>query len=72
MTEIQTLIDTHAKPCPFCGGTELEFPPSIKVRQMVICSACGAEGPYSQGDGDSETYIIERPDAVCMWNKRHD
>tara|TARA_Y100000310_G_scaffold174686_1_gene174801 strand:+ start:805 stop:1050 length:246 start_codon:yes stop_codon:yes gene_type:complete len=31
-----------AKPCPFCGGSDLATPPGIAI---VVCGDCSAAGP---------------------------
>lgn len=57
----------NIKPCPFCGGTEIEKGISLncergkeKVRYYIFCKTCEAQG----GVGDTEE------DAIAVWNWR--
>jgi len=48
----------NARPCPFCGGDELEI---IDPSEYAVgCEACGAMGPWS----------TDRDNAVELWNNR--
>jgi Lar family restriction alleviation protein len=50
-------------PCPFCGknnGLTLELTPSETTRHFVMCTDCGAEGPYDLGESG----------AIESWNTR--
>ena len=46
--------ETGLKPCPFCGGDELE----ILDSPCVFCGICGADGPIGETEDD----------AIKCWN----
>lgn len=47
------------KPCPFCGGNDIEY---SSLRLCFVCEVCNAEGPISEGYNH---------DAKNKWNTRH-
>ncbi len=55
-------------PCPFCGGTELEFTVGTTDREgiptAVSCAGCGANGPWEYEHDGCQCH------AVTAWNKR--
>lgn len=59
------------KPCPFCGCNDRR----VGVRRIgnkgykVICSRCGAAGPYSRIE-EFESKIEAQEYAVAEWNNR--
>lgn len=42
------------KPCPFCGGTELEVMEIDEGFSAVACDTCDAIGPMGQGDEEAK------------------
>lgn len=48
------------KPCPFCGGKELDVFSTAYSEWYVVCNNCGTEGPV----GHTEEKGIE------LWDKR--
>lgn len=48
------------KPCPFCGGSELDVIEPHETGRWVYCVECGAMGPTRQ------TYEM----AVSAWDER--
>lgn len=65
--------EENAKPCPFCGSTELEPGGSEgDTEEWVQCTECGGQGPYATigcRDPDEEEVDLEA-EAVVEWNKR--
>jgi len=55
----------EAKPCPWCGGTDLATPPGQAV---VVCGTCEATGPYGLPHPRSDTLTTLA--AVVRWNER--
>lgn len=53
-------MTTELKPCPFCGGKEIE--PEEFGCFVFTCADCGTEGPA----GDTEA------EAAKLWNTRPD
>jgi hypothetical protein len=49
-------------PCPFCGGSALEFRPITRVR----CKTCGAE---AWGEGREGAFRTQ-DEAIADWNRR--
>ncbi|KKL04236.1 hypothetical protein LCGC14_2618060 [marine sediment metagenome] len=56
-----------AKPCPFCGCTDVTTPPGIAI---AICEHCEAAGPPAKEYSGSDTLTIAS--AVAKWNERHE
>lgn len=56
------------KPCPFCGGTDLEYQVGTEDREgtptAVLCPDCGATGPWAY-EVDGQTTTADR-----LWNQR--
>ena len=57
------------RPCPFCGGHELEVSDAYhdngkEYSRWVWCHGCLAEGPHVENEGDSEAAAWE------AWDKR--
>ena len=50
--------DTTLKPCPFCGGTDIQ-----DMAQSLYCRECGAEGPVA-------TDLFDRASLATAWNRR--
>ena len=50
------MSETKLKPCPFCGGDEIE----AGTVGYAYCINCDAEGPHTQ----------TKADAIEAWNKR--
>jgi len=59
------MFPIDAKPCPFCGGTDLATPPGVAT---VVCGSCGAAGPSAKPHpyNDALTEIA----AYSKWNDR--
>ena len=54
-----------AKPCPFCGGTNLATPPGQAV---VVCGDCDAAGPFGAPHPRHASLTLRA--AVSKWNAR--
>ena len=59
------------KPCPFCGGVEIDFQTGTEDREgwprnvvCVTCVTCGACGPWEYCDAENETTPVK------LWNGR--
>ncbi len=55
----------NAKPCPFCGGTNLATPP---MQAVVVCGDCDACGPFGTAHPTSDK--LTEVAAVQKWNER--
>lgn len=54
---------SELKPCPFCGGTDVNLYHSAKTfMSWVSCKSCGLEAPSETGITDAE--------AITYWNTR--
>jgi uncharacterized Zn finger protein len=69
----------HLKPCPFCGGEDLEVCNTHTAKYWVKCEPCGLEkaGEYveSAEQAQTEEQVISAhqeafQSAVDGWNKR--
>lgn len=67
LTEYESMRhETEAKPCPFCGGSEIctcQYQHEAGPRYAIICMGCMA----SIDPG----YAQDRGTVLDMWNKRH-
>lgn len=63
------------KSCPFCGNTS-KGEMKVSVRRQgnkgyrVICSKCGACGPYVAIKEWHDTKMIAQGQAIKLWNER--
>lgn len=68
----------EAKPCPFCGSSEIIVQEGSTFRWMAaVCTQCGAVGPEARvqtcGAGDPGDWKISgKTDAIREWNVRHE
>lgn len=53
------------KPCPFCGGTDLEIREMGEEWHVVSCNGCNAEGGYYLPDDSTMP-----EEAAELWNRR--
>ena len=66
---------SEIKDCPFCGQKSVGDK-RVKVRRQgnkgyrVICSNCGASGPYVSIKEWHDTKFIAQGQAIEGWNKR--
>ena len=57
--------ENELKPCPFCGGEEIEVEHDTQGAFWCYCPACWSRtGTYDQADG----YTL----AIEAWNRRAD
>jgi Lar family restriction alleviation protein len=64
-------MSTELKPCPFCGGTNIEV--AFYNRPCVVCLTCDANGPSAQWLNpvlDHKNEVEEK--AKELWNWRTD
>jgi Lar family restriction alleviation protein len=71
-----------AKPCPFCGGEEVELTHSLTASYSIECANCGAQVPGQYGgelcpgtanpDHDNDAHLAAAKDALAAWNSRFD
>lgn len=67
---------SEIKNCPFCGNTSTSGDSRVKVRKQgnkgyrVICSKCGASGPYVTIKEWHDTKMIAQGQAIKGWNRR--
>jgi Lar family restriction alleviation protein len=65
-------MSENAKPCPFCGSTDLDPYGTEGTEAMVVCSDCLAQGPVATigcRDPDEDEIDLDA-EAVELWNKR--
>jgi Lar family restriction alleviation protein len=59
------------KPCPFCGGVNIEVRMSTEDREGIpttlYCDDCGASGPWTYCGKDP---VIDKPKLIELWNQR--
>lgn len=74
----------NMKPCPFCGGTNIELSVSVAIRKRdtatfhcaMTCSNCKAKGPrylfktYDHNRSNLENNEEIRVEAAKLWNNR--
>lgn len=58
------------KPCPFCGGTKVNFYPlhrqaTHRAHPFVVCHECSARINGEEGD-----YSLGAETAIAAWNTR--
>ena len=53
-------MDEVLKPCPFCGGTDLDLVDIDEGYFAIACGLCDAFGPMGQGEDG----------AMTEWNQR--
>ena len=67
------------KPCPFCGGTEIEFEPAVFTGQFIIPPKVGCKNCEYKIDGTVPFYCgknhglalkVSNHLLVNWWNKR--
>lgn len=67
MTYIKQAIQ-ELKPCPFCGGTEIELscgtPDREGIPKQMNCTECGASGPWDYATEESTEQQVKD------WNTR--
>lgn len=56
------------KPCPFCGGTDIEVESSDYGGPYVFCNDCGALGPPTRWTDETAD---DHARARALWNTRH-
>lgn len=58
------MSEIKLKPCPFCGGTDLDYYVDNFVSTYVECNSCGVkvQGAYNSERGEKE--------ADELWNRR--
>ena len=69
-------IKQDAKPCPFCGGTDLQFICEISrghgdcgfQHARIVCKSCG--GSKGNGYGWGEPTNEDKVKAYLQWNER--
>ena len=69
------------KPCPFCGGTEIEFEPAVFTGMFIIpprigCRKCeykiAGTVPFYYGEDHELKVLFSNNLLVNWWNKRAD
>jgi Lar family restriction alleviation protein len=63
----------NIKPCPFCGGVNIEVRISGSedregIPANLYCDDCGANGPWTYCRKDPGT--IDKPKLIELWNQR--
>lgn len=53
-------MDQELKPCPFCGGTDLDLVDIGEGFTAIACNTCDAFGPMGPGEEG----------AAAEWNER--
>lgn len=58
-----------ARPCPFCGGVELEVEElEENIVYAVVCHSCGTIGPSIESMKDAKKAAMVL--AINYWNRR--
>ena len=57
---------TELLPCPFCGGTNVQFIEYKGGYGTVGCGTCQFEKP------DSSVVMLPKAEAIAAWNRRAD
>jgi Lar family restriction alleviation protein len=67
---VEEIYEIHTEPCPFCGGTELDFG-GIWNDSGIYCTTCMAHGPALSEEQLTTLEREERNQAsIAIWNKR--
>ena len=63
---------TNVQPCPFCGGTDIQYSLKTlgarraKYHAAMYCNSCHCYGPRTITDGN----IGAKAEAIKQWNRR--
>jgi glutathione S-transferase len=68
--EYEPTVDPELKPCPFCGGSDLEVANTHTASYWVECM-CGAQrGGTPQNGRSRRSHRLAFLDAINAWNER--